>query len=174
MNENAPNPAGKGLARRRLLRGTFAAPAVLTMYSGGALAVTSATCVAKAQGTPVTGGVATYTPPTPAPDTYLRVRLWHSSTGNYWLRYDQIQAYAGASSIIATSNNYRRFLVGTNALSTTLSPNEVNIANPPGSLSPSNKWAALRLDGAGNLVGVGATGGGSAITGSCWTSTLTR
>lgn len=174
MNEKTPNPADKGLARRSLLRGTFAAPAVLTMYSGGALATTSATCVAKAQSTPATGGVATYVPPTPAPDTYLRVRLWRSTTGNYWLRYDQIQAFAGASNIIATSNNYRRFIVNTNTLSTSVSPNEVNVANPPGTLSASDKWAALRFDGTGNLVGVGATGGGSAITGSCWTSTLTR
>lgn len=169
MNDETANTAGEKLARRRLLRGSFAAPVVLTMYSGGALALTSATCVAKAQTNPVTQGVATYVPPTPAPDTYLRIRLWISTNNTYWLRYDQISAFTGAAAIIATSNNYRQFIPSTNLLSTTA----INVANPPGgTLTASDKWAALRFDGTGNLVGVGASGGGSAITGSCWTSTL--
>lgn len=48
MNEKTTQPAGKGEARRRLLRGTFAAPAVMTLSSGSALAASSAlVCASK-------------------------------------------------------------------------------------------------------------------------------
>jgi hypothetical protein len=169
VNDQTQDPDSKVSARRRLIRGAFAAPAVLTMYSGGALAQASVTCVARAaQATPVIPGVATYTPPTPAPDTYMRIRLWLSTaTQKYWLGYDQISAFTGALGIIATSGNYREFLVNTNSLSLT---NKDVAASGVGTLTPSDRWVALRFDASGNLVGVGTTGDGTAITGSCWTS----
>jgi hypothetical protein len=167
MNENATDQTGKGHARRRLLRGAFAAPAVLTMVSGGALAATSATCVAKAQTAPQTGPVV----PDASADTFLRVQLYQ--TGNdatlvHWLSGDSISTFSGFANIVQ-AGKYTRFLIGSNTLSVAASEVNQNPASPV--LSSPATWVALRFDGTGTLVGVGATGGGSAITASCWTST---
>lgn len=174
MTEAPVDLTAKGPARRRLLRGTFAAPAVFTLYSGGALAATSATCVAKAQANPQTGAVVDG-PPTNT-DTYLRVQLHQVTNGSnpaeYWLSGSSLGSFNGGSSIVATGK-FTRFLIGSNQLST--DGGDVNKNQPQATLAYTpTKWVALRFDATGTLVGVGATGGGSAITGSCWTSTLNR
>lgn len=183
MNDNAQPTDAKVSARRRLLRGAFSAPTVLTLYSGSVLAASSSKCLvtANAMNPPPTGEVVTYTPPTPAPDTYLRVRLFVSTASGgsvYWLKYNDISTFAGASSIISGgAGKYRRFYAlasdgaNYNKLSTT--SGEMSVTNPPGTLSLSNKWAALRINNAGALVGVGSSGSGAAIGSSCWTSLST-
>ncbi len=60
-----------GSARRKLVRGVFAVPAVLTLYSGGASAATSAnSCLVKRNLSPIALA------PTSSDDMYFRYRLW--------------------------------------------------------------------------------------------------
>ena len=72
MTENKADTQPDRQARRKLLRGTFAAPAVLTVYSGGAAATSVASCLVNANGSPVISGIGV----TSADDTLLRYQLW--------------------------------------------------------------------------------------------------
>ena len=105
-------------------------------------------------------------PPTPIyACSCIRSRLTRAAP--YWLSGNSISAFIGASSIV-NADRYTRFVIDSNTLSTT--PADVNQTLSSASLSNPAMWAALRFDGTGRLVGVGATGGGSAINGSCWNS----
>ena len=83
-NSQVPKPESAetaASARRRLVRGAFAAPAALTLMSGSAFAATSLSCVARQLTNPVQ--------PTPDPattangggDNYIRVQLQQKFTG---------------------------------------------------------------------------------------------
>ncbi len=61
MDPSTPKPPPKGEARRRLLRGSLAAPAALTLLSGRALAQTSATCIERQAASRITGSAANST-----------------------------------------------------------------------------------------------------------------
>jgi hypothetical protein len=72
VNDQIQDPASKVSARRRLIRGAFAAPAALTLYSGSVAARSINNCVTKQ--------TAVTTPPAPGPTaeegtTFVRVRL---------------------------------------------------------------------------------------------------
>ena len=76
MNVNPQNSSDNVSARRRLIRGAFAAPAALTLYSGGAIAAPSFTCVAR-QNQP---GNAINAPANPN-STFVRVRNFRLING---------------------------------------------------------------------------------------------
>ena len=63
------------MARRRLLRGTFAAPAVMTLCSASALAAASnRRCIANQVG--YADSALKYPPASASTDTWIRVQLW--------------------------------------------------------------------------------------------------
>ncbi len=151
-------------ARRRLLRGVFSAPAALALYSGGAIAAASnQRCLASLQESPV---------PLPAVSdtnvTYVRIGLYkRTSNGKYFVRGSDLQKFdlAGYDGW-PSSDQVRRFNIDTQEF-------ERDSKSPPLDLAVTpTKWAALRIDGNGTVVGVGNSGlsGGSAIYHSCWTS----
>ena len=76
MNDKSHDPSATVSARRRLIRGAFAAPAALTLYSGGAFAAPSFTCVAR-QNQP---GNAINAPANPN-NTFVRVRNFRLING---------------------------------------------------------------------------------------------
>ncbi len=151
-------------ARRRLLRGAFGAPAMLTLCSGSALAASSSKCLANATASPSTAAVITITA-TPQ-DTYLRTRLLLGADNKYYLVGNSLSGFARSgygNTDIPKTGEWRQFKPGTNTVT-----GAIVTTNPGGSLS--NKWAALRFNSAGELVGVGTAGTGSVVGGSCWTS----
>jgi hypothetical protein len=148
-------------ARRRLIRGAFAAPAIMTVYSGSALANSSSLrCVANKANAAEMPGVTSGT------DTWVRVQLWTQGSSNaaYYISGADVVALKPASTtayIGATA--WQAFDKGTNtagAIGGTSSGKQKS--------SPA-QWAAIRVDASGNIVGVGV-GSGSAIAGTCWTS----
>ena len=147
-------------ARRRLIRGAFAAPAIMTVCSGSALANSSSLrCVANQVNAPAAPGV------TSATDSWVRVQLWTQGTStNYFVSGADVVALKPASTtayISATA--WQSFDIGNNtagAIGGTSSGKQRS--NPA-------KWAAIRVEASGNIVGVGA-GSGTAIAGTCWTS----
>ena len=139
MKENTPDPATKGIARRRLLlRGTFAAPAALTLFSGSVAARSISNCVTKQVAVP------DVTPSTPTAEmgtTYVRVRLQRFSgsvdgvvkTNRYsrWVRGFDVSALQA----VATNSPY---LTGTSATVTQWQLYDRGVTNTTSSCSATN------------------------------------
>jgi hypothetical protein len=164
-------------ARRRLLQGAVAAPAVLTLYSGSALANESAMrCVVNHVDNPLQGVAPTLSSPS---DGLVRVRLWSLrpnasasyATARWFVRGDDLDALANRRTDV------------TNASITTgqwleYKPPEVlsPISTPTGTLLQDGAWVAVRFDvhlGPVIMGVVGSGTGGAPVPGSCWTSFAT-
>jgi hypothetical protein len=162
-------------ARRRLIRGAFAAPAALTLVSGSVYAAASnQRCLQNAQNPPAIA-------PTPAPDTWLRVQLWTLVNGNgngpisSWVRGVDLAALRvpgtnapylpDGSWQPVTAETGSGFTAGVSQASTPTTSN----GNTP---QASGQYVAVRVDSVGNIVGVQGvgTGGGAAVSLVCWAS----
>ncbi len=165
------------------MRSVFAAPAVMTLYSGGALAATSTTqCVAYAVNTTKASPTADVS----SPDTYVRVRLWVVGTAakkSCWVKGADLVVKAGGSTFLSTS---QWMLVtpptGTGTAGGTYAGKAIGytISAPPaqdGAPAQTGKYRAIRVDASGNIVGVvgdGSSVSGFALPSTCWTSFLLR
>lgn len=168
MNTPVHPPHQTDPARRRLLRGSFSAPAVLALTSGSALAAQSATCLAKATTAPSTAPIVSGS----SLDTLMRVRLRkdNSNTDHFVLRSD-LGALIVAPSLWGASTAWQRFgVVPGSDYNKFYSSQETGAA-------PTNTqvdlYVALRFDAGGNVVGMGLSGTGSVVGSSCWTSIKT-
>jgi hypothetical protein len=171
-------------ARRRLIRGTFSAPAVLTLHSGSAMAAASNLQCLKAQiANPVYPGY------TDGMDTYVRVQLHtapDASGVQHW--------YLSGSAITTVATIINKVTVNVTAFQpplttgqwrevTLLATGKVTlgplIEQEPASIVLGSKYLALRMTYTKGTKGivyvdiVGVVDGvetGSAVTGSCWSS----
>jgi hypothetical protein len=186
VNKNLKNTTAHTSARRRLVHGAFAAPVALTLYSGGAFAATSLSCVVKE----VRAGALPSAIPNLTPsDTFLRVRLHTlaaTTTPSAWIKGSDITALqiTGTPSPYITSSQWQCFVVGTppevqfgtETLVTPTAGAIYNTAPNVGTNTPqqNGSYVAIRIDASGKIVGVvqdgGATGNTSAVHQSCWTS----
>lgn len=178
MNEKISELAGKDTARRRLLRGTFAAPAVLTLASGSALAATSVTCVAKQVDSPEDA------PPNPAGTMWVRVPLWEKRQNvNRYSRFvsgAQIaMLFPPGGAYLSTTQWQCVSVVGTSTGFTAESIySDAEVGTGLGSINSDplvqlTEYVALRIDETGQVVGVQdlyTDTGASAMHVSCWTS----
>jgi hypothetical protein len=175
MDEKTINPPEKGLARRRLLRGTFAAPAVMTLVSGSALAGTSLSCVVRQNqpGNTVSAGS------NPDGTVWIRVPVWEKRQNVN--RYTQFVSGADIASLLPPGGSYLPsgswqcisitgttlgFTVGTaytTAQATTISALTMT--------QVSGLYVGVRIDALGKVVGVEPySSANSAMHASCWTS----
>ncbi len=168
-------------ARRRLVRGSFAVPAVAALHNGSAWAASSnLRCVQNQAASPVYPGY------TNAPDLYVRVRLhelwqgapetsvrlgWYLSGSSVeFLRYGDRRI---RNSLLAPGHWRQVELQGPYARlsATTLYTRPGTVGN---TLREGPVWVALRVVPNRNrveIVGVvDGTSTGTAVTGSCWTS----
>lgn len=177
MSPEPPLPLPKAKVRRKLLRSMFAAPVLTTVASGSALAATSVTCVAKQTQSPVFPAVSTST------DKYLRILLaklqnnTDASKVYYFVAGSTIQAIAGVQVEPTYKNSmigkWRKFVVTTNSEDMTIALLGSQPSYTGWTYSTnSGRYAVLRFNSAGQVVGVGTSGtvGTSAITQSCMTS----
>lgn len=167
-------------ARRRLLQGAIAAPALLTLHTGHATAMASnLRCVNNQVDHPVAPGAKS----SPS-DNYVRVQLYtlRPSTNSNEVRY--FVRGTDIASLAATGNVGNTFLSSVQWKQ--IDPNNPNnniapiSAQPrwsngnPGVLAQNGPWVAVRLTadfmGADIIGVVGAGSGGSAVSGSCWSS----
>jgi hypothetical protein len=166
-------------ARRRLIRGTFAAPALLALHSGSAIAGASSNLRCLEIGAQPTAVVPAGT------DTIVRVALYKpgsASSGGperYLKGADVYSVYAiatrvGVSSSFLPSGSYWRQVTVTNGLVTLGAP---SLDAPSGQMSPAGEYIALRFaPGATTPVEVvGVIDGNSSTLGSaasiaCWNS----
>lgn len=169
-------PSTKVSARRRLIRGAFAAPAALTLYNGSAHAAASVTCVVKQVNFPEYPVANTVT------DTFIRVRLWVLTLGTKittWVSGADLallQAVGTAVPYLSgtqwqciTSAGGSAFTVGS-TIGTT--PTE----GLGSTFLQNGAYVAMRVDATGKIVGISQvntpnnTTGNSAVHQSCWTS----
>ena len=163
MNSPVETPNSHLAARRKLVRGVFAAPAIMTVCSGNAFANTSnLRCLARnvshpTDATPKVGGL----------DTWTRVQL-HQSGTSYYVSGTHVQSvftqsdswYPAVGSwlqIDPTTGN----AIGSVTTSTPSGP-VLNYTNP--------KYVVVRFDAAGKVTGVGNAGSGANVGASCWNS----
>jgi hypothetical protein len=134
----------------------------LTVCSGSAFAASSSLqCIARQNTSPITKPISNTT------DTWVRVRLYTQGNGNtYYVKGSDIVAFKrSATTAYMGSSDWQPFNINSNTAGVVNSstPNNPQLSNPA-------KYAAIRVDANGNIVGIGASGGGSAIAGSCWYS----
>ena len=186
MNESNIDRPRNDSARRRLIRGAFAAPAALTLYSGSAFAQASTSCVAQQVGNPTLPTASTQT------DMWVRVRLWTlGNSGNLstWVKGADVVALSAPSATLVTSGTFSTIST-TATTSTYLSSSawqcftaepgsgftvDQRLTSPPtrngSTLTQNGAYVALRVDANGNIIGVVDIGtGGSAVANTCWAS----
>lgn len=163
-------------ARRRLVRGVFALPALATVHSGSALANgSSLRCLVNPSYTTLPGVL--YTARTD-PDQYRRVQLGalipngsDKTPSAYYLDGNNVHdAEPGATFIAA--NNWQLYDVTSNqATGVVLTTEPSGNGNSASYTRTSGAWAVLVYDAQGHVVGVGVVSGTNyATTGSCWGS----
>lgn len=162
----------KASARRRLIRGGLAAPAVMTVLSGSAFAAASTSCAANAQN---------LSPQPPAgvsqPDTtYLRVQLYRINSGSsgngnllgFFIRGQDLGTFPRDAARVPVSGSYLEINPATYAT--------IGIPGPrPGNTVTETavpQWAAMRFDASGRIIGIGTAGtsGGAVLSLGCWQS----
>ena len=158
--------------RRKVLRAAFVAPVITAVSSGSALAASSATCFARQIASPRFPGVG-------AQDNYLRIQLGKLVSGSattYYVDGSTIQALRQtpppaqnpvSTSYTLTTGQFQEFNKITNSETANVLPSQ-----PSGGTytQASGEWAVLRFGSDGKMVGVGSSGLGSAVTGSCLAS----
>lgn len=177
MNSPVESPKPNLAARRKLVRGVFAAPAIMTVCSGSAFANTSNlrclkhdTTVALTNATPkVWGGL----------DTWTRVQLFEAADGKYYVSGTHVQ------SIFQQSNGHFPGLgnwlwidpvtgaiggTGPIALNDYRTPYNVEPPNYPRLDRANPKYVIVRFDQTGSVTGVGTAGTGYNVGASCWNS----
>lgn len=186
MNTEQQQPDGadvteaRASARRRLIRGSFAAPAILALHSGRAFAQATgaAACLVKQNSSPVTPA------PTPAngDDGYFRYQLWvirrisDNAIVSSWVKGADLAVYIrnGLSPFLA-SGSWWRFNINNNRLITGGPQMAQPTTNQNQTFTQTGAWVVLRVASNGQLVGAGkfdSTGGtgGSPVGDSCWNS----
>lgn len=173
MNHPDRIPEPTDSARRRLLRGSFAAPAVLTMASGSAMAAQSATCLARVVASDGQDGSTASLLSGTSLDSLMRVRLRKRNGKDWYFVARSDLGQPVATTLWNDSTTWQKF--GIDPLVTSnynqLYENQRSQSIPGNTLA--NLYVALRYDVNGNIVGMGLSGDGSVVSGSCWTSTLT-
>lgn len=172
---NSPEPKLQQgiLARRRLLQGTFAAPAVLTVFSGSAQAASSINgCLVRANASPITSGIG----PTSADDVLFRYQLWglvdnsnSTMVKSYWIKgADLVPFIRNAQSPFLASGNFQQFDTSANVLTGSATGTEPSMAGF--TFQRVELYVVLRISNTGQLVGVGSATSGAPVSDSCWNS----
>jgi hypothetical protein len=166
-------------ARRRLLGGVVAAPAVAALYSGSALAATSANCVDKQLRNPqrlldVTSSV----------DNWIRVELYalkpsaNGAIKGWYIRGLDVDAATGSSPSVGNlflgPAQYLQYDPVNNTKIGDPITGQPTLSGSNSVFVPGGKYVALRVDSLGgniDILGVAdGTQEGTAVSGTCWTS----
>ena len=159
MHNQAETPSPRHSARRKLIRGVFAAPAVLTVASGSAFAAASnLRCISQTTFPPVTT--------TAGADTFYRLQVKQIASKTYVLGSDIAKDIRDKVSVYMTTTQMHEFNV---ALNQTVGMPLAAASTPTPQTQAS--FAAIRFSPTGAVIGVGSAGApGGAASGSCWNS----
>jgi hypothetical protein len=180
-HENSDSQAARPMAtqdkvsaRRRLIKGSFAAPAAMALCSGSALAAGSATCVNKLQGS---AALPSQTTANTSTTGFWRVQVYKSDkTGNpKWIKGSDVVALNVGKTPFLTAFQFYKTSLGAEVSPPVAVGHITNNLAVVGNLSSSSpqEWVAVRVDMGGNIVGVQGLadqGSTSPMTATCWTS----
>jgi len=174
VNENMKDGTARATARRRLIRGAFAAPTALTLYSGNVFAASSSLRALNNQ-LADPQSPAPELPAQPAfPETWIRVQVYKDSAGVLYVKGSDVFNLpygCGADRRFFNSLKYTKIA-------------DLNTQVDGTGLEPTTNYAALSFDNRGVIVGV-STGtavvgqtaltqsAGTSLTGACLTRTRT-
>lgn len=179
MDQNLQGLDRRRSARRCLVKGSFSAPAVLTLASGSTWAKSSSRCIANDAAQQNHPGVQTGA-------TYVQVQIYtfkkdSSSATTNWVKGSDLQAIATAAGVSCswiTAAQYLCMVGGPSAsgpdyvLGTIYDNTTTPVA--PASLNVlTGNYYAVSVDSNGNIIGVDSvikTGTGGAVHLSCWSS----
>ncbi len=173
MNEPSQKPSPNLASRRKLVRGVFSVPAVITLASGGPAAATSLACYTKPFVHP---NVPTYPQNGQVPDGVNLVRI------PYFKRINHNRFYFKGSDAHSKVFPGRAVLPVANVVASN-GWQEVTISNGhctaaghtysnPGLSSTPTGYLVVRYNEHGDIVGIGKGTTGTAIGGSCWVSVM--
>jgi hypothetical protein len=164
-------------ARRRLVGRAFAAPAVMTLFSGSAFAAASnMRCIANKAG----GSLTQEYPAVGPADAWLRVKRYKltltAGGAQYWIKGSDVVTLKGSNANIGTHLSSTQFQLTTSPYSVQSSSpvDGVHVLVPDlraDGITPN--FVAVRVNTSGNIVGIvgdGVTGATSAISQTCWSS----
>ena len=171
MNSPVESPKPNQAARRKLVRGVFAAPAIMTVCSGNAFANTSnLRCLARnmtdmTNATPKVGGL----------DTWTRVQLHKATDGQFYVSGSHVQSvFTQSNSHYPGVGNWLLIDTATGNVPTGSAWSVPNATMPPGATltytTPAPQYVIVRFDGNGSVTGVGNAGTGYNVGASCWNS----
>lgn len=168
MNNDQTDRTAVTAARRRLIRGAFAAPAALTLCSGSVYAAASnQQCLANAVANPVNAPADT--------STWVRVEVWKLTNGSKTSTW----VWGNDLNFLKASDTPDPYLSSTQwqCLNSTMSDfkakDVVKSTPTKGSASPvrTGQYVAVRVGADGKIIGVqGIETGGTAVAASCWAS----
>lgn len=167
MHSTSERPSSTPAARRKLVRGLFAAPALMTVCTGSAFAnQSSLRCLARH----VTDGT-NITPKVGALDLWTRVQLHKATDGKYYISGSHVASvFAFSNSVYPATGTWLEIdlngaiVAGTYGTPNTTPPSGANL----GYASP--KYVVVRFDNTGSVTGVGTAGAGANVGASCWNS----
>lgn len=143
MIENAQDGTVKDTARRRLIRGAFAAPTALTLYSGNVFAAASSSLRALSNQLNDAKFPSPDLPELPGPgETWIRVQVWKLDN-TLFVKGDDVLALrfgCGVDRAVFQSGTWTN--IATSEIASGISP------------SATTSYAALRFDSRGVIVGV--------------------
>ncbi len=172
MQSPQERPNQQQAARRKLVRGVFAAPALMTVCSGSALASQSSLrCLARhvSDNTDVMPKVG----PSGSPiDNWTRVQLWRASDGKFYVSGSHVASVFTTSNSVYPAVGTWLQIIGTAGATQGGPVGSALTVMPAGSTLtyPTPQYVVVRFDTAGNVTGVGKAGTGSNVGASCWNS----
>lgn len=163
-------------ARRRLIKGSFAAPAALTLCSGSAIAASSTSCVK-------TSAMAGAMPGVNPAATWVRIQAFKNveasnSKISEWITYSQVVLTLGASGANVAISASNGSLGANEALCVASEPGANGTVNAKafwpvvGTNTADGKHYAVLIDINGNIVGISTVSSvtGGAVSNGCWQS----
>lgn len=157
MNDPLIDQPAAASARRRLVRGVFATPVIMTICSGSTLAASSS--AVKVINTQVTTQASF--PAAPAATTWVRVQRYKAGP-DYYVRGQDLPMAPGKS-VYMNSSQYQKLKDG-----------KITSSAPNGLAADGANYVAVRFDASGNVMGVVGdslnSAGTSALTASVWAS----
>ena len=176
LNEPQPKSGDQRSARRRLIKGSFAAPAALTLCSGSAIAGGSISCVG-------TAAAAGNKPSAGAADTWFRIQAIKNTANNgktsEWITYAQLFAMLGTSGgNVAVSASNGTLNIGEALCLSKQNPaangtvNQKSTWPVAGTNAYTGSYYAVLISNTGNIVGISTvtTVTGGAVSNGCWQS----
>jgi hypothetical protein len=174
--EKVQSASANGSARRKLVKGAFALPAMVTLHSGGAVAASAGTGLKQRNESDATQPVSN------SDDLWFRIELkgwvhrqyqdkWFSRSNAriYWIDGNDLPSINGVSPWLKPGD-FQEFDIVSNTLAQSTGRQFPEQPQAAWKWAGTGKWVSLRVDNEGAVTGAGATGDGAAVADSVWAS----